>query len=440
MPSPTLELGLCSIAAAALFALASCGEGARPASESDLEPRADLSAPVLKPAQRAQSEVLTGVRRALDHGRAEEARALLEQAPVPELEGFLLQARLAAITGRDTEAMRSIEAARKLSPKDPCVYAAAAEIYSGMGKTTTAWGEILGGEKTCGPSSEFLRARGILSISRQGGARKGLALLEQARAADPEIPFIDRALGQAHLLVAKEQAKADDLTLALEHARASLKFDPDDVDARRFLSEMLSAIGDFKGSIAVLEGLIESGEPLQSELALTFKKAAVVALLAHDREAALADFVAARKLGLSDEELSSGTAILAQAARSELESGVEAYRKQDLEGAERHFRRALDFGPDLIEAQNHLAIVLFKKRQFGDSVRLWQRVIATARAEKIALPEPVHLNLAKAQLQNHDREGAALTLEEYLDRQPSGEWVAATREMLASLPAAERPR
>jgi hypothetical protein len=111
-----------------------------------------------------------------------------------------------------------------------------------------------------------------------------------------------------------------------------------------------------------------------------------------------------------------------------------------LDAAETEFRRALEYDPDLMQAQNHLAVVLFKKRNYAEAAHLWQSVIATARAEKIDLPEPVHLNLAKAQVQVGDRTGAELTLEEYLDRQPNGEWVAPTREMLASLGASERPR
>ena len=46
--------------------------------------------------------------------------------------------------------------------------------------------------------------------------REGLALLEEALAADPGLPFTGRALGQAHLLIAKELAAALDFEHALE--------------------------------------------------------------------------------------------------------------------------------------------------------------------------------------------------------------------------------
>ena len=54
-----------------------------------------------------------------------------------------------------------------------------------------------------------------------------------------------------------------------------------------------------------------------------------------------------------------------------------------------------------------------------------------AQAEKIELPEPVHLNLAQADVEAGDLEGARKVLEEYLEREPTGEWRARTQAMLA---------
>jgi tetratricopeptide (TPR) repeat protein len=397
---------------------------------------------LVKPARRASGAALTRLRQAIDRGRVDdaEARAVLADESVPAAERLLLRARISALSGHDTDAMREIEDARKLAPDDPCVYATAAEIYAGLSQSSLALQEVFRGEKQCGASSELVRAKGILAIGRQGHAVNGLALLEQALAADPKIPFIDRALGQAHLLVAKERTKANDLAGALEHARASLAHDPDEIDAHRFLAETLSARQEWEAAAAELQSLVDRGERLEAELALTYKNAAVAAVLRGDRERALDHFAAARKLGLTDAELGFGAEQLAIEAQKRLEAGVEAYKAKDLATAERELRRALDLEPNQIQAQNHLAVVLFKQRNYTEAVHLWQRVIATARAEKIDLPEPVHLNLAKAQVQEGDREGAALTLEEYLDRQPSGEWAAPTREMLASLPAPSHPR
>jgi tetratricopeptide (TPR) repeat protein len=430
---------------AGLFVLSACGHAgddrasATAGAASEAAPAAS-AASALVPAQRARGDDLTRLRRALDHGRGDEARALLARHLAPDPEEKLLEARVAALEGRNTDAMRAIEAARQIAPRDPTVYATAAEIYAANGSTETAMSQIFQGEKTCGPSPEFLRARGILRITSSGGAEKGLALLEEARAADPEIPFIDRALGQAHLLVAKQRAREKKPKGALEEAKKSLEFDPDDVDARRLSSEMMAETGDLEGSAAVLQSLLDAGEPVEAELALTLKNAAMLAILRGDQEQALADFLAARKHGLTAQELGTGANKLASEAERRLDLGIQAYEKQELDAAESEFRRALEYDPDLIQAQNHLAVVLFKKREFAEAARLWQKVIATARAEKIDLPEPVHLNLAKAQVQSGDKTGAELTLEEYLDRQPNGEWVAPTREMLASLSGVEHPR
>jgi tetratricopeptide (TPR) repeat protein len=425
-----------AFAAIVLLALIGCSKatssGSAAPTESATKTGASAAA-ALKPAPRAKSEGLTRLRQALDHGRRDEARALLEQNLAPEPEASLLKARAAALEGRNTEAMRAIEDARGIAPTDPTVFATAAEFYAATGSTDTAVREILRGEQVCGASPEFLRARGILAISQTGRAQKGLELLEQARAADPEIPFIDRALGQAHLLVAKEHDKAKDVSGAVEHARASLEFDPDDVDARRLLAEVLTQSGDLKGAIAVLQSLFDAGEPIEAELALTLKNAGMLAILHGEREEALTDFAAARKHGLTASELGWAATQLSNEAKASLDRGVDAYEKQDLEGAERDFRRALELDPDLIQARNHLAVVMFKKRDFCEAARLWRTVITSARSEKIDLPEPVHLNLAKAEVQCGDRASAELVLEEYLDRQPNGEWVAPTREMLDAL-------
>ena len=388
--------------------------------------------------------MLTRLRKALDMRRLEEVNVLLPRAADAGSERELLEARAAELGGHKSEAMRLLERALRESPKDPSVYATAAEIYAAEDKMQTAWAELHRGEDACGESPELWRARGVLAISQTGGAQKGLEWLEKARQVDPEIPFIDRALGQAHLLVAKaclqalehDQApekKLEDKHDAIEHARASITFDPDEVDAHRFLADALAAADEFEEARAILEDLVAKGEKLEPELASMCKRAGFAALLERDRERALASFVAARKHGLTDAELGSAAQILATEAQQEVEAGVRAYEQADLDVAEKHFHRALELEPDDLRAENHLAIVLFKTQRYADAAKLWQRVIATARDEKLDLPEPVHLNLAKAQVQGGDKLGAELTLEEYLDRQPAGEWAGATRDMLSSL-------
>jgi len=379
------------------------------------------------------------LRAALDRGGVEEARSRLgvlqRLGPGSAAEAKLLSARYSALAGSVIDAIRTIEAARREHPEDPDVYATAAEIYAVAGKLDAAWDEVRSGEAICGRAPELLRARGVVWISRSGGARKGLEFLEEARRADPDLPFVDRALSQAHLLVGKEEAAARGSARALLHARQAAALDPDDVEVRRFLAEALAANGDFEGGIGEVAALVERGEPLTAELALLHKKAGIASLLARDRATALRHFAAARRLGASDEELSTGARILAEESAAVARAGVEAYQSGDLDAAKDSFRRALELEPDSIEAQNHLAVVLFKESDYPGAVALWRSVLAIAAREDLELPEPVHVNLAKAQALDGDLAGARDTLETYLGREPEGRWSCETRAALSALPA-----
>ncbi|MBI5362211.1 MAG: hypothetical protein HZA53_03465, partial [Planctomycetes bacterium] len=373
-------------------------------------------------------------RRALDFGRIEAARALVPPAERAGDEAGELRARFAALDGRLFDALRLLEAERTARPADPAVYAALAELYAAEQKFETAWSELKRGDDACGPSAELLRARGVLWIFKEGGAKKGLEFLERAGAADPELAFADRALAEAHLLVAKQCAKAENAVEARAHVDRALAFDPDDVDARRLQADLQAAMGDFTHALATLEDLCAKQEPLQGELALLCKKAAFGALLAKNRELALTRFARARELGLTDAELASGVEILADGARARRELGVAAYSKHDLERAEREFRAALAYAPGDVAAQNHLAVVLYETRRFAEAAELWRTVLATAEREGLELPEPVHVNRAKALFQAGDPAGAAAELERYLAAEPEGRWAAATRAAMANVP------
>jgi tetratricopeptide (TPR) repeat protein len=325
--------------------------------------------------------------------------------------------------------------ARKSRPADPDAYATGAEIYASAGKLESAWDEIKAGDAACGKAPELTRARGIAWISRQGGGKKGLELLEDARKADPSLPFVSRALGQAHLLLGKESAAAGQAEPALAHARAAASYDAADVDVARFLAEALAMGGDLEGALRETQRLVDRGLPLTGELALLHKKAGMAALLARERERALEHFASARRLGLTDEELGSGARILEEEIEARVKSGVEAYGKDDLATAEASFRGALALEPDRIEARNHLGVLLFRKGEFAGAAECWRSVIGTAEAEGLVLPEPVHVNLAKALALAKDLAGARETLEGYLAHHPDGEWVPETRAALAALPA-----
>jgi len=420
-------------AALALCVAAACSHDADPAAARAPEVHAAPQLAVRTP--RSTDPDAAGLRRSIERGRVDEAHA--REAVLARLdpgEARVLAARLSAISGRIVDAIREIEAARKERPADPDVYATAAEIYAAAGKLDAGWDEVKAGDAACGSAPELLRARGVLWISRSGGARKGLGFLEDARRADAELPFVDRPLSQAHLLVGKEDSAAHKPKDALVHARFAASLDPEDVDARRFLSEALVLNGDFEPAVAEIQTLVDRGEPLVSELALLHKKAGIAALLEHDRERALRHFVSARKLGLTDAELATGARLLGEEAAAKVGLGVEAYKAGDLAAAKARSKEALELEPDGIQAQNLLAVVLFKESDYAGAIALWRVVLETAQKEDLALPEPVHLNLARAQELSGDAAAARTTLEAYLARDPSGPWVADTRAALALLP------
>jgi tetratricopeptide (TPR) repeat protein len=390
--------------------------------------------PTLVPHPRVSSVALDELRLALDLGELAQARARIgaSESAGPE-EAWLLRARLAALEGKGIEALRLVEAARAAHPRSPAVFATAAEIYAASEGFDSAAREIVRGEKECGNSPEFLRARGIVSILKPGGAAKGLAELEAARAADPKLPFAARPLGQAHLLVAKQAAQKDQRALALSHAQLSVSFDPLDVDARRFLAECLAGNGEFEGALKLMQSLVEAGEPLQAEWALLEKRAGIAALLQRERERALAHFRAARRLGLDDEELSSGARLLAEHSAAQLSRGIESYERKDYAAAEQAFRAALADDPDSLAARNHLAVALHALGQHAQAAELWEAVLRVARDEGLELPEPVELNLARACAAAGQTDKSRTTLEQFLQRNPDGPHALLARTLLEKL-------
>lgn len=433
---------------AVLLALASCAacsrEPATPAAVALAQDAAKTtgSAPAAAPAperaERSSATAVVDLRRAIEFGDLGAAQALASAADAAGPEGVLLRARIASLEGRGVEAMRLLEEQKSARPRDPDVYATAAELYASRDAFDTAWIEIQTGAKLCGETPEIQRAKGVCWISRENGAERGLATLLAARAADPALPFCDRALGQAHLLVAKLQVKAEKVPEALASVRASLAHDPLDVDARRFLGDCLAGSGDFGGALQVLRQLIAEGQPLGGELALMEKRAGFARLLAEDKAGAIDHFLSARAAGLSDADLSSAAGILSEAARARCDAGVAAYEAHDLERAEAEFRAALDLWPDDLASKNHLALVRFRRDDPAEAARLWRVVLEVARKEQLELPEPVHVNLAQAELRRGETAAARKVLEDYLRESPQGEWVGVTRTLLAQLDGAKR--
>src|SRR5688572_28330816 len=180
---------------------------------------------------RGRSDDLRAATLALEAGDAAAAtRALL--ALGDDLDSELLRARLAALEGDGIDAVRRLERARATWPDQSAVYATAAEIHAWAGRRASAEEEIRTGLSLCGPTPELSRARGVLALSREGGARAGLNHLLDAHAVDPDLPFLAPPLCSAHLLLG-HAALADSLAVdALGHARAVLLLEPGNVEAR----------------------------------------------------------------------------------------------------------------------------------------------------------------------------------------------------------------
>lgn len=407
----------------------------RSTSAADVPPRTEaLEATATRP-ERSRDPAVVALRRAIDFGDRDAIVANLAASSKAGNEGVLLRARASAqLDGGVIAALRTVEEARAADPRDPEVYATAAEIYAAREAFDAAWNEIQRGDEACGKAPALERARGIAYISRENGAKKGLEHLERARALDPELPFCDRALGQAHLLCAKLAAKDSKLDVALVHARASVRFDPAEIDAQRMLSEVLAAHGDFRGALEVLKALDASAGDLRGELASLHKRSAVAELLRSQRQAALEDFAAARALGLSDDELGTGARLLGEEAARRVDLGVKAFEARDLAGAQREFEAALKFDPTHLAAQNHLGIVRFEARDFAGAALAWKAVLDAARADELELPDPVHLNLAKALVKTGDVEGARRVLEGSLEVAYETRWAERTKALLAELP------
>ena len=79
----------------------------------------------------------------------------------------------------------------------------------------------------------------------------------------------------------------------------------------------------------------------------------------------------------------------------------------------------------------------FQLADFRGAAEGWERVLARAEAEKLDLPDPVPLNLAKAWRLAGERDRARKVLSELLDRAPDAPLSAGARELLAALEAEE---
>lgn len=381
---------------------------------------------------RAADEGARELRRLLDLGHLAQARPLLA-ARSGELgvEGELLAARAAQLAGDDVEAGRRLEAARAAAPRSPEVYAVAAELHAAAGRLETARRELRAGLELSGaPTPELLRAQAVLFLAGPGGAARGLELLERARREDPELPFCDRALAQALLLLAKEALRAGDAAASLLAVRRSLEHDPEEVEARRLLSDVLAAQRRLEEALAVLEELAAEGHPVGAELSLMQKRAAMGALLRRDRPRALELFARARAGSLTEEDLGIGARLLAEAAVAEYERAQGLLAEGRAEEGTAALETAVFYEPDYLAARYHLGVLRFQAGDPAAAATHFARVVERAHLDGIELPDPAHISLHHA-LRAADRPAdARAALELYLERTPTGRYAEATRALL----------
>jgi len=317
------------------------------------------------------------------------------------------------------------------------VYATAAEIHAADGKLADAEREIQRGIEAAGAASpELTRARGVHLICTPGQAASGLALLLRARQLDPTLPFMDRPLGQAHMLAAKKQLAAGDGAGALEAVRKSLQHDSEDLDTRRLETEILMGLGEWGEGIAGMESLLLEGLPLEAELAGYCKNAGFWAVTHNQRELGLQYYLRALALGFPRSELGHGLSILDAQAEILATQGAEQLAAGENAQALEVLQQAVRCDPESLQALNYLGHAHYLAGDLSQTVSAWNQVVDLARSEGIDLPEAVHIKLARVQAEMGEFEMARETLQAYMVLEPTGAWVESTRKLLADLPDA----
>ena len=273
----------------------------------------------------------------------------------------------------------------------------------------------------------------MVLILQPGGGERGLAHLEAALALDPATPFLDRPLSQAHLLEGRRLLSQGGAKEALVHARAAAQHDPLELDVKELLADCLQVLNDFDEALALYEELEEGGKDTRALRADVHQRAGTFELFRKDRVKALEHYKQARALGLDDAGLGFGATLLKDEADAAVERGIAAYEAGDFEGARRAFEQALEVDTTHLAARNHLGVVLFHQQDYPGACAAWRAVLDAARAAGVELPEPVELNLARAQKLAGSPEEARATVEDFLRRSPESPFAPEAEEILRRL-------
>jgi tetratricopeptide (TPR) repeat protein len=417
--------------------LAACGENHAPPTAAELahaDPATKTQPTPLAQLPRSTDPRVMECALVLEAGELSKAQALLlaigeEAGP----ESVCLRARLMNARGDGVGALRELELARKTWPNESSLFATAAEIHATGGRLESAEAEIRTGLALSGPTPDLARARGLWSLMQPGGAKAGLAHLLNATAQDPDLPFCRGPLAEAHRLLATQALAKEQPREALAHARAGLKFEPDHIDLRILEADSLIACRDFDAALPAYEQLLREGRQFGASLAMDYQRGATAALVEGQREIAVARYLRARKLGASTKDLGHGAQVLHEEAVQKMDRADAAFEAERWGDARIDLSAALELEPDNLAAKNQLGVACYMESDFAAAAQAWSAVLADAQARGLPLPDPVHLNLARALHAQGELAQVREVLDRYLSAHAEGEWVAQTREMLARL-------
>jgi len=399
---------------------------------------AEGSGHALSAIDRSGDPRLLEARAALGAGRPASAASLLASVGIAAgVEGPLCLARVRLAAGDVVGALSAVEEARLIAPEDPRVFATAAEVLALCGRGGDAEDELVAGAAFGEDSPDLERARALLDLTRPGQGPMALARLEAALAADPGLPYCDWPLAQAHLLTGRAALGAGQPDVAVAEARAALALEPDLATAEELLGSALVSIDDFVGGLAALERAQDMGLDVGRELADVHMRAAMAARLLSMDDVAIEHYLAARELGLSEEELGSGSDLLYELARAEYEAATTAMLADKFVDASKHFARSIELGPEgplALEARDGLAGARFRLEDYPGAALAWSEVQLAERAAGDGAASRTHMNMARARVLSGNYQAARELLEQYLELYPEGEAAAETKDLLARVP------
>jgi|GEM_PF-1315352 len=460
-PDPRRLRRFAALALLSLLAAApACGDGA------------DGPGPSAWAAERSADPAVVDARRALDLRRPAQARPLVEEVAVAAgTEAGLLRARLLDLDGDLFGALRLLRQAQAERPGDPRPAAALVEILAWRGRLDEARTEFDAAVAAHGRTPELVRAHGVLGICTPGGAASGLELLLEAERADPELPFMDRALAAAFQLASQTALAAGDGAAALEFAERAYERHPADERVRECLADALAAGVDLSRAVQMYEALLAEGLPVEAKLTQALRGAATAAMLAVTglQDADARELVNTKRerwylrmveLGVARADLGYGLVFLEERADAlaneaiELLDSIEALHRiharteagsrsrADLEekiaaSSEKALgfvERALVLDPHSFKARALRAEIHMDAEQFTAAAQLFEGLCIEAGEAIDQLPLPVHIRASQAWQLAGDGERARDALLSYLATNPSGVWEQMTHAELEALP------